>query len=63
MKDLLTFILVPIAGVLTIGVAYAFIALINFGAILLIPIVLAILLICVLIGLYNRNKNNRSNKV
>lgn len=37
MKNILTFILVSIAGVLIIGVAYTFVALINMGAIVLIP--------------------------
>lgn len=63
MKNLLIFILASIAGVLIIGVAYAFVALINIGAIVLVPVVLVIFLLCALIGSYNRKQNNKSNKV
>lgn len=63
MKNILTFILVSIAGVLIIGVAYTFVALINMGAIVLIPLVLVIFLISSLIGSYNRKQNSKSNKV
>lgn len=63
MKDLLVFILASIAGVLLIGVAYTFVALINIGAIVLVPLVLVIFLLCALIGSYNRKQNNKSNKV